>query len=257
MQVLLTNDDGIDSPGLLALVKVLSGEHDLLVCAPDAQRSAVSRAMTLYTPLRAEKREDFAALCRNVYAVSGTPVDCVRLGLGNLFPRPQAVLSGINLGPNLGTDTLYSGTCGAAQEGAVQGIPSIALSMDCRDGETPRHLETAARIGLSALALLQKKPLPFGAYYNINVPNLPLEKIKGLKNTRLGVVKYKDEYEKRTDTRGRDYYWACGGALKQTAERDTDERWLAEGYVTVTVLSYDCALPGQESITEEELWGGC
>lgn len=240
MKILLSNDDGIDSIGILELLKVLSPQHEVAVAAPATQQSAVSKALTLYSPLRAKKHSIAGFERIEAYAVSGTPVDCVRLGLGNLISRkPEIAISGINIGHNLGTDTLYSGTCAAAQEAAVRGIPAIALS--CASF-SPKHMDTAARIAPIIIELLKRHPLPFGAYYNVNVPDLPFEQLKGLKQTALGVVEYAETYERRTDTIGRDYYWAPREKLSLTDGRDTDERWIKEGWVTITPLTYNNSL---------------
>ena len=171
MNLLLTNDDGIASPGMAALIRELAGDHTLYVSAPDRQRSAAGASMTIQaelsaTPYTFPGHPDVAA-----YAVSGTPVDCARLGFGRLFPRPDAVISGINLGPNRGTDVLYSGTCSAAQEAAVHGYPALALSLDGRHDRPFVHFKTAAKLGRRGLDLLKRRPLPFGCYYSVNVPD--------------------------------------------------------------------------------------
>ena len=144
MTILLVNDDGIDAAGIRTLVTALSGEHTLFAIAPDRQRSAASMSMTLELPLRATPREIDGAAC--AFAVDGTPVDCVRLGLGNLAPEtPDLVISGINHGPNLGSDTLYSGTCGAAQQAAILGVQAIAMSLDHRIRRISRRLLRSRR----------------------------------------------------------------------------------------------------------------
>lgn len=254
MDILLTNDDGIRSPGMAALVQELAGDHRMYVSAPDRQRSAAGASMTIRNNLYAEPVtfEDHPSVA--AYAVSGTPVDCVRLGFGHLFPRPDAVISGINLGPNRGTDVLYSGTCSAAQEAAIHGYPALAVSLDGRYDRPFVHFETAARLARWGLDLLRDRPLPFGGYYSINVPDLSWEELKGIRYGHLGKVLYEAAYVERTDDRGRTVYYECGERILNGDEfRDTDEYWLAEGYATVTALGFDCALPlsqtEQESIT--------
>ena len=244
MNLLLTNDDGIASPGMAALIRELAGDHTLYVSAPDRQRSAAGASMTiraeLYaTPYTFPGHPDVAA-----YAVSGTPVDCARLGFGRLFPRPDAVISGINLGPNRGTDVLYSGTCSAAQEAAVHGYPALALSLDGRHDRPFAHFETAAKLGRRGLDLLKRRPLPFGCYYSVNVPDLPLDELKGVRYGHLGKVLYEAAYEARGERDGRLIYYECGGRIPNgDGFRDTDEYWLERGYATVTALGYDCAVP--------------
>ena len=255
MNLLLTNDDGIRSPGLAALLKELSKDHRLYVSAPDRQRSAAGAAMTIRADLYAEPVSfpDYPSV--SAYAVSGTPVDCVRLGFGHLFPRPDAVLSGINLGPNRGTDVLYSGTLSAAQEAAVHGLPALAISLDGHHDRPFVHFETAAAMARRGLSLLKEKPLPFGAYYSINVPDLPLEDVKGFRYGRLGLVLYEAKYEEHGDEAGRLAYYECGGRIPAVdGPGDTDDYWLSQGYVTVSALGFDCAVPlsaaDEEGITE-------
>ncbi|MBR6040836.1 MAG: 5'/3'-nucleotidase SurE [Clostridia bacterium] len=168
MKILLVNDDGVDAVGIRRLIEALSKEHTVWIVAPDRQRSAASMAMTLNMPLRADPREiDGAEIA---YAVDGTPVDCARLGLGNLVPeKPDLVISGINHGPNLGSDTLYSGTCGCAQQAAILGVQAIAMSLDHRN---PTHFETAVAVTKHMIGIAKRHPLPFGMFYNVNVPDL-------------------------------------------------------------------------------------
>ena len=255
MTLLLTNDDGIRSPGMAALIRELWADHRLFISAPDRQRSAAGASMTIRADLYAEPFffPDYPEV--EACAVSGTPVDCVRLGFGHLFPRPDAVISGINLGPNRGTDVLYSGTCGAAQEAAIHGYPALALSLDGRHDRPFVHFETAAKLARRGLALLERRPLPFGGYYSINVPDLPLEALKGVRYGHLGKVLYEAAYEERRDEKGRRVYYECGERIPNDEEpRDTDEYWLSMGYATVTALGYDCAIPlsgtDEKDITE-------
>ena len=240
MKILLSNDDGVDAVGLRALIEVFAKEHSVCVCAPDRQQSAVSKALTLYSPLRAGRFAVAGYPEVEAYAVGGTPVDCVRLGLGNLVSPPDVIISGINAGANLGTDTLYSGTCAAAQEGALRGYPSFAISIA---SFTPKHLGTAARAAVRALDWVLQNPLPFGAYYNINVPDLPESEIRGVRRTELGIVEYEDRYEERVDMIDRRYYWAPREMLRPQSAQNTDARGIAEGYITVTALSYNNAVP--------------
>ena len=255
MKLLLTNDDGIQSPGLAALIRELSKDHRLFVSAPDRQRSAAGASMTIRADLYAEPVSFPDHPQVTAFAVSGTPVDCVRLGFGHLFPRPDAVISGINLGPNRGTDVLYSGTCSAAQEAAIHGYPALALSLDGRHDRPFVHFETAAQLARRGLALMERKPLSFGGYYSINVPDLPLSELEGFRYGRLGKVLYEAAYEERRDERGRTVFFECGGRIPNGEEpRDTDEYWLSLGYATVTALGFDCAIPlsgrDEKEITE-------
>lgn len=234
MKILLVNDDGIDAVGIRRLVQALSAAHTVWVAAPDRQRSAASMAMTLDQPLRAFPRQiEGAALA---YAVDGMPVDCTRLGLGNLVPeRPDLVISGINHGPNLGSDTLYSGTCGGALQAAILGVQAIAMSLDKRD---PVHFETATAVAERMIEIVKNHPLPFGMFYNVNVPDLPPEEIKGFRVTGLSMVRYNGEYIRHEDPLGRPYYWVPRGKLPCEADEDSDYAWMKKGYVTVTPMSF-------------------
>lgn len=253
MNILLTNDDGIAAPGMEALVKALHEEHKVMVSAPDRQRSATSRSLTCMDALYAKRHTYAFAPEVEAYAVSGTPADCARLGESNLFDgQADILLSGINDGGNLGTDVLYSGTCGAAQEAALQGMNAVAVSL-LWDPLLPRHFDTAVEIAKYALAYAMKNPLPFGLFYNVNVPNLPMDKIKGIKHCPLGMVLYPRGYEEHAEEEGRRVFTMVpGGPLPTDMDAYTDARWIREGYVTVTVLGYDCGVCMSKQITEEE-----
>lgn len=236
MRIVLVNDDGIDAVGIRCLIEALKTQHTLYAVAPDRQRSAASKSMTLNTPLRATPVaiDGVAA----AYAVDGTPVDCARLGLGNLVEAPDLVISGVNIGPNLGTDTLYSGTCAGAQEAALFGVQAIAMSLDRRN---PVHWETAVTATLRMIDVVSRHPLPYGMFYNVNVPDLPTDDVKGWRVTNLGVVRYNKRYERREDPLGRPYYWAPRGRLACDTREDTDEAWMTKGYITVTPMGFDSA----------------
>ena len=236
MKLLLSNDDGVFAGGIRALATELNRHHEIFVSAPDRERSAVSRAMTLNEPLRAQKTRIEGLPEVPAFAVSGTPVDCVRLALGNLFSAPDIVVSGINLGANLGTDVLYSGTVAAAHEAALLGYPAIAISSLSHKGE---YLETAARIASFAVDYLREHPLSFGTVLNINVPSVPYEALKGIEVTPLAIEEYALEYVEREDPFGRTYYWCPRGCTTGSEGMDVDDRWAREGYVTLTPVTYD------------------
>ena len=236
MKLLLSNDDGVFASGIHALATELSKTHEIMISAPDRERSAVSRAMTLMEPLRAKKVQLQGLQEIPTYSVSGTPVDCVRLALGNLFPAPDMVISGINHGPNLGTDTLYSGTVAAAHEAALLGYQAIAISGLSHKAE---HQETAARIAAMAVSYVSQHPLSFGTVLNVNVPAVPFEALKGVKVTPLCVEQYTLAYVEREDPFGRKYYWTPRGCITCSTDMDVDDRWAREGYVTLTPLTYD------------------
>ena len=236
MKLLLSNDDGVFASGIHALATELSKTHEIMISAPDRERSAVSRAMTLMEPLRAKKVQLQGLQEIPTYSVSGMPVDCVRLALGNLFPAPDMVISGINHGPNLGTDTLYSGTVAAAHEAALLGYQAIAISGLSHKAE---HQETAARIAAMAVSYVSQHPLSFGTVLNVNVPAVPFEALKGVKVTPLCVEQYTLAYVEREDPFGRKYYWTPRGCITCSTDMDVDDRWAREGYVTLTPLTYD------------------
>ena len=247
MKILLVNDDGVDAIGINSLICALSNEHTVWAVAPDRQRSAASMAMTLETPLRAVSRTIEGA--EIAYAVDGTPVDCARLGLGNLVPeKPDLVISGINLGPNLGTDTLYSGTCAGAQQAAILGVQAIAMSLDHRN---PTHFETAVAVTKHMIGIAERRPLPFGMFYNVNVPDLPPEEIKGFRVTGLAMVNYNGVYERREDPLGRPYYWVPRGKLPCDPDEDTDYAWMKKGYVTVTPMGFHSEKLDAVDLTDE------
>lgn len=237
MRILLVNDDGVDAVGIESLWRALCPSHEIYVVAPDRQRSAASKSMTLNMPLRAKPVtiEGVAA----AFAVDGTPVDCARLGLGNLVPeQPELVISGINIGPNLGSDTLYSGTCAGAQEAALSGVQAIAISIDHR---APVHFESAVQATLRMIDIAARHPLPYGMFYNVNVPDLPWEQIKGWRVTGLGVVRYRKDYVRCLDPLDKPYYWAPRERLPHDPDADTDVAWMKKGYITVTPMGFDCA----------------
>ena len=247
MKILLVNDDGVDAVGIRRLIEALSKEHTVWIAAPDRQRSAASMSMTLDLPLRAVPRQiEGAALA---HAIDGTPVDCARLGLGNLVPEtPDLVISGINHGPNLGSDTLYSGTCGAAQQAAVLGVQAIAMSLDHR---SPTHFETAVEFTGRMIGIVERHPLPFGMFYNVNVPDLPREEIAGVKVTGLAMVHYNDVYIRCEDPLGRPYYWVPRGKLPCDPDEDTDYAWMKKGWITVTPMGYHSEKPDAVDLSEE------
>ena len=252
MKLMLSNDDGINAPGIRALAGGLCGEHRLTVVAPDSERSAVSRGMTLSSPLRACPVTLAEAPGASAYAVSGTPVDCVRLGLGNLAEDwPDMVLSGVNHGANLGTDALYSGTVSAAHEAALLGVQAIAMSV-C--SFHPEHLDTAVEYARRAIRFLQAHPLPFGVVLNVNVPDLPMEQIKGVRFAPVGLVQYKLAFIQGEDPMGTPYYWPPRGRITPEEPGQTDFGLCTQGYVTATPLTYDLTCQGELRRIEEGGW---
>lgn len=229
--ILVTNDDGIQSDGIKILYEVLKKKYKVVVVAPDRERSAVSRALTLYRPLRVEKINcDF-------YSVDGTPTDCVNLAVNSLFKgKIRMVVSGINKGPNMAEDITYSGTVSAAMEGLLLGIPSIAIS--CA-GRSNFMFETSAKIAIKIVGIVLKKGLPQDTLLNINVPNISYKEIKGVKVTRMGKKKYSDTVIEKLDPRGRKYYWLAGEEIGYEPLENTDLEAVANNYVSITPIHLD------------------
>lgn len=239
MRILVSNDDGIDAPGLRALVDALSDIAEVWICAPDRERSAVSHAISLHTPLRAERRGEREFSC------DGTPTDCVYLALNHFMPEPpDLILSGINKGANLGNDVLYSGTVSAAMEGALFGYQAAALSLCLPDdqaaaGAQEHHFETAAAFARSLAKAICNADFAPGVMLNVNVPNRPQSELAGVKVARLGYTDWTDAVIERHDPRRRPYYWIGGDRTGHDDIADSDNNGISSGYITVTPIHYD------------------
>ncbi len=226
--ILVTNDDGINSPGLVALVEALEAIDTVSVSAPHTQRSAVSHALTLHRPLRADPvREGW-------WAVDGTPADCVLLAAKSLLDqRPKLVVSGINCGVNLGDDVIYSGTVAGAVEGLLQGIQSFAISLD---GSSNLDFGPAAKFAASLAKSLLDDPLPEDVFLNVNVPRSASKNGLKWEATQLGKRIYKTDVVNRKDPRGINYYWIGGQEPDRVKEPDTDLDCIARGMISVTPM---------------------
>lgn len=237
MRILIANDDGIFFPGLLALVKAFKELGDIYVVAPDSERSAASAAITLNDPIRV-KEYKLCDECKQAFAISGTPADCVKIGSECLLPgMPDLVISGINKGPNMCIDTHYSGTVAAGMEGALRNILSMAVSLNTSSAEADYSI--AARWALKIAKELIASNADKSVLYNVNVPFLPEEQIKGLKQTRVGNIEYVGGYEKRVDPYNRPYYWICGKPEVRDKDPNCDNNAVADGYVSLTKLTLD------------------
>ncbi len=232
MRILLTNDDGVTSEGLLTLAKFLSQRHDVVIVAPESERSAVGHAITIHVPIWVKELK----ICEHVkvFSTTGTPADCVKLGVDVLFKEPDVIISGINKGPNLGTDVIYSGTVSGALEGAMSGYPSIAVSS--ADFKNPNY-KSAAKFILKFLEKFDFSILPPFTALNINVPPIDYEKIKGWRITRQSKRRWEDYFEARVDPFGRTYYWMLGNVIEDDDEPDADYKAIQEGYVSITPIS--------------------
>jgi len=233
---LITNDDGVTAPGLLALAQALRQICDVSILAPHRNWSITGHNKTLHKPLRVWS----VALAdgSEALATDGAPSDCVALATMGLIERPiDMVIAGINNRPNLGDDITYSGTVAAAMEGAIAGLPAIAVSIE--EGEA-YHWQTAAEAAARiAQKLLQNGGAPAGILFNINAPNLPAEAIKGYQVTRLGQRHYHDQLIVRQDPMGKPYYWIGGSEPTSVLEPGTDVQALADGFISITPLSLD------------------
>ena len=239
LRILLTNDDGIHAPGLLALkIGIEKRGHTVIVCAPDRPRSAASHAITLHKPLRIS--EVRLADGTMGFAPSGTPSDCALIGLDEVVGKKgvDLVVSGINHGPNLGWDVLYSGTVAAAMEAVILGTPAIAVSLASYEKEL--HYETAADfIANPLIDLVAKNGLPPNTLLNVNVPNLPAEEIAGVKLAVTGDRQYVDRLDKRLDPSGRAYYWLGGKIHDKETPEGTDTHAVGAGFIAVTPIHLD------------------
>lgn len=230
-RVLITNDDGIDAPGLLALQQGAAALGEVWVVAPHLEASATSHAVSLTRPLWVE------AVGERRFTVSGTPTDCVFVALGQLMPAPPDLLiSGINRGGNLAVDVTYSGTVGAALEGAIRGLPSLAVSRNSyQDGDYGPAVEVALHLG----ELLLRHGLPREVCLNVNVPPLPAARIRGVVAVPLGHRRYSGDIEERTSPHGAAYSWISGKLAEDGEGAGTDVAEARDGFVTVTPVTVD------------------
>ncbi len=231
MKILVSNDDGYLATGIITLAAALEEVAEVVVVAPDRNRSAASNSLTLSVPLRVSE------VGPNRYSVDGTPSDCVHLALtGFLDFEPDLVVSGINHGANLGDDVIYSGTVAAAMEGRFLGLPTIAVSLV---GNTLIHFETAGRVAADLVRKIDRAPLAANVVLNLNVPDLAFEQLKGVKATRLGFRHKSEPILKDTDPYGRPIYWVGPAGAGQDAGEGTDFSAIEQGYASVTPLIVD------------------
>lgn len=237
MRILLANDDGVNAPGIHAFRDALTEIGEVVVVAPETEMSAVGHAITLTTPLRV-REIDAPDGSFFGYAVNGTPADCVKIAVRALMADnpPDIVVSGVNQGPNVATNVIYSGTVSAATEGVILGFPSVAVSMN---SFIRPDFTTAARRGAQVVAQVSKRGLPEGVLLNVNVPAVDDDEIVGTKVCRMGSSKFREEFEKRVDPRMNDYYWQGGAMVIADTDHDADIVWLEKGYVTVTPIHFD------------------
>lgn len=250
MRLLISNDDGIWAPGLRALVEALKPLGEIFVVAPDRERSATGHGITVHWPLKVEQ-VDFGITGVQAWSVEGTPADCVKLGIEVLTAgsRPDVVVSGINKGPNLGTDVLYSGTVSAAIEAIINEVPGIAVSLASYQDF---NFAATGKVAAYMVEKLLEHGISEDTILNVNVPPLPLDKLKGIKVTRLGQRRYQNAFHERRDPRGRVYYWIGGEPIDLDASQDTDIWAIEAGYVAVTPIHFD--LTNYKIIQEVDGW---
>jgi len=242
MNILLSNDDGVHAQGIKTLFEHLAKVYLVTLVAPDRNCSGASNSLTLMNPLRAQKLDN------GFIAVNGTPTDSVHVGISQLMEQqPDLVVAGINHGPNLGDDTLYSGTVAAAAEGRHMGMPAIAVSLAGNE-----HFDTAAQVVVKLIQQLADHPLPHDQILNVNVPDVPIEQLKGVKVTRLGSRHQAESMEKQKDPWGRDIYWYGLLGPEQDAGEGTDFHAIANGYASITPLTVD--MTAYKSIEKMTKW---
>ena len=234
-KILITNDDGIYAPGIRALWEAMCEIGDPIVIAPDTEQSAVGHAITLTDPLRVVPVRRSGGF--EGFAVSGTPSDCTKIAIKSILDeKPDLLISGINSGSNVGNNIIYSGTISAATEGTMLGIPSIAISLDSYKSDDYRVAKMAA-IDMANHVL--RHGVPQGTLLNVNVPYCLPGEIKGVKITRQGTQYFKDEFDKRTDPRGRTYYWMKGNVVDKDESIEFDGKAVSEKYISVTPIHFN------------------
>lgn len=242
--ILVTNDDGVHSPGIIALLKTMKGLGTAVIVAPDRERSAAGHSLTLHRPLKVEE------LRENVYSVNGTPTDCVTVAVNKVLgQKPSLVVSGINRGANLGDDITYSGTVSAAIEGTIFGIPSIAFSLI---SDKHYHYETAAFYVQKIASYVLTNGLPYDTLLNVNIPNMKKEDIAGVKLTRQGKRIYENSIQEIRNPWGEKYYWIGGGQIYWEHGGDTDMEAIQSGFVSVTPIHLDLTNHGALAFLREQ-----
>jgi len=235
LKILVTNDDGIESLGIEALVKSLKEIGDVTVVAPLKEQSAVGHAITMQIPLRVTefyKDGQFFG-----YAVNGTPADCMKMGIRNIMQEsPDIVVSGINHGSNTAVNIIYSGTVSAAREAAIMDVPSIAISVTNHEAT---DFVLAGKVAKLLTLAVSKRDLPLGTLLNVNVPDLPEEQIAGIHITKQGRSKWDDIYEQRQDPYGKNYYWLTGNLVEVDTEIEIDQVAIKNNYISITPIHFD------------------
>ena len=247
--ILITNDDGYNAKGLLSLVESVAEIGEVVIVAPDRPQSGKGHSITVNEPIRCYETELFDEI--KAYCCTGTPVDCIKMGLFILNNRvPDLILSGINHGSNVSTNVLYSGTMAAAVEGALEGIPSIGFSLTTYSSDA--NFNASKKIVKAITKQVLNNSLKRGVCLNVNIPDVKFELIKGIKVCRQGRAFWDDTFDKRTDPLGKDYYWLTGSFSSKEQSSDTDIHYLKENYVTVVPTQFDMTC--YNSVEELKKW---
>ncbi len=250
MRILLTNDDGIYAKGIEALFLALVEEHDVTVVAPETEQSAVGHAITWLQPLRV------VSVNRNGmffgHGLTGTPADCVKLALTEILTQPpHVVISGINMGANVGVNVIYSGTVSAATEAAVMGVPGIAVSIDSFD---TRDFSAATEFIVTLLRTIEREGFPSGVALNVNVPNVPAGEIQGVRITHQGRMRCMESFDRRRDPRNHVYYWLQNTSISRDSDPSADSFALEEKHISLTPIHFDLThFPTLESLKKWNL----
>lgn len=235
MRILLTNDDGYKSVGIITMAQYLAeGGHNVTLVAPDQERSGCGHAMTLGAPVELhEVQIGIESKNLTAYSCTGTPTDCVILGIDVLDGGTELVVSGINQGPNLADDLTYSGTACAAMEGVIFGVPAIAVSLNSSSLDRNRHNDTAAEVVMSILQWMEKNTIPGGIFFNVNVPNVPIAELQGITVTRKGIRRYVDKISGAESENGHRAF-LIGGRIQDEMTEGTDVWAVSHGFASIT-----------------------
>lgn len=248
MKVLLTNDDGIYAKGLRTLIEKLAGDHEVYVVAPSVEQSAKSHSITMHHPIMVNEIDLYDNV-KAAYAIGGTPADCVKIAIEELLTeKPDIVISGINDGPNLGNDIIYSGTVAAAVEGSFYDVNSVAVSL-C--GRRNADFNAAAEFIAENIGSFSEMEMPVDTAINVNVPNIPSSEIKGTKVTAVGIRKYANTFDHRHTPRGEVYYWLAGEPMEAAQNGDSDIKAVREGYISVTPIRFDFSFKAMNKDLED------
>ena len=247
--ILITNDDGISAKGIRSLYEAVKDFGDVVIIAPDSPQSGMGHAITINEPLRLDQSNIFSEV--EAYACSGTPVDCVKLGVFEVLDRrPDLVVSGINHGANTATNVLYSGTMSAAVEAAMENIPSIGFSLDSFDANA--DFSIAKEVARKVVSNVLENGMPEEICLNVNIPYVGTAEFKGMKVCRQAHAYWEDSFEKRKDQFNRPYYWLTGDFKGHDDTEDTDLYWIDKGFATIVPTQFD--MTAYEAMKELEKW---